>query len=587
MINRELAKVLRQMGVFLEMEETPFKPAAYERAALSVEALDKDVAEIFSRGGRQSLKQIPGVGEGIAKTIEEYLKTGQITYLSRLKKKIPVDLDNLLAVEGIGPKTIKELWDKLRIKNLDDLEKAAEAKKIRKLANFGEKSEQNILQGIEFVRRSHGRFLLGEILPEIEQVLTELRRLEQVEKADIAGSLRRGKETIGDADILVISKNPQKVTDFFVSLPDIVKIWGQGTTKASIRTKQGFDIDLRIIPKKSYGAALQYFTGSKEHNIATRKIAIEKGLKLNEYGLFRGKKMIASSQEQDIYKALGLSYIEPELREDQGEIESAFQQFQGKLPGLPKLITNKDVLGDLHCHSHWDGGRDSILEMARTAMSLGYQYIGIADHTKFLRIEHGLDEKQLLRQNREIKSLNSKFQSTNSKQIPNSNFQILHGCEANILNDGSIDIKDSILKKLDFVIAGIHSNMKMPRAQMTKRIIKAMENPNVDIISHPTGRILQKRDEYEVDFEQILRAARTTSTILEINASPDRLDLKDVNIRRAKNLGVKMIINTDSHRKEQLGVMKFGVFQARRGWAEKKDIINCWPLEKLITFLKQ
>ena len=424
MINRELAKVLRQMGVFLEMEETPFKPAAYERAALSVEALDKDVAEIFSRGGRQSLKQIPGVGEGIAKTIEEYLKTGQITYLSRLKKKIPVDLDNLLAVEGIGPKTIKELWDKLRIKNLDDLEKAAEAKKIRKLANFGEKSEQNILQGIEFVRRSHGRFLLGEILPEIEQVLTELRRLEQVEKADIAGSLRRGKETIGDADILVISKNPQKVTDFFVSLPDIVKIWGQGTTKASIRTKQGFDIDLRIIPKKSYGAALQYFTGSKEHNIATRKIAIEKGLKLNEYGLFRGKKMIASSQEQDIYKALGLSYIEPELREDQGEIESALQQFQGKLPGLPKLITNKDVLGDLHCHSHWDGGRDSILEMARTAMSLGYQYIGIADHTKFLRIEHGLDEKQLLRQNREIKSLNSKFQSTNSKQIPNSNFQI-------------------------------------------------------------------------------------------------------------------------------------------------------------------
>ena len=568
--NQELAKIFRQLAIFLEMEDIPFKPYAYERAALGVETLDGDVSDIYRKGGLKLLEEIPGVGKNIARAIEEFLLSGEISQLSQMKKRIPVDLDALMAVEGIGPKTIKELWRKLKVRNLAGLEAAAKTGKIRKLENFGEKSEKNILQSIAFVKKSKGRFLLGEILPEVEGIVSQLKRLNEVERIDIAGSLRRRKETIGDADILVISKNPKKVTDFFISLPGVVKIWGQGATKASIRMKAGFDIDLRIVPAKSYGAALQYFTGSKEHNIATRKIAMNRGLKLNEYGLFKGKKMLASTDEKDVYKALGLQYIEPELRENQGEVSDK----------PPKLIGYNDIIGDLHCHSSWDGGKNSINEMAEAARKMGYQYIGIADHTKFLRIEHGLNEKQLLAQRKEIDGINFKFQISNFK------FRILQGCEANIMNDGSIDIKDEALAKLDFVIAGVHSNMKMPREQMTERIIKAMNNPNVDIISHPTGRILKRRDEYRVDFSALLRAAKETGTIFEINASPERLDLNDLKIHQAKEMGVKMIINTDSHSKEYLHSMGFGVSQARRGWAEKRDIINCWPLVKLFGFLK-
>lgn len=552
------------------MKGIAFKPQAYERVALELEALSEDVFAIYEREGFEGLKRIPGVGEGIAKGIEEYLRTGKIGFYEDLKKKMPVNLEELTAVEGIGPKTIKVLYQKLKVKDLQGLERAARAGKIRSLENFGEKSELNILQSIEFLKRSKGRFLLGEILPEIQVVVEKLRDLRQVREVDVAGSLRRGKETIGDADVLATSRNPKGVMDFFVSLPGVVKVWGKGGTKASIRMKQGFDIDLRIVPEKSYGAALQYFTGSKEHNIALRKIAIERGLKLNEYGLFRGRKMIDSNTEKKIYQALGLNYIEPELRENQGEVEAALS---GK---LPCLIGQKDILGDLHCHSDWDGGRDSIAEMARAAQKMGYQYIGIADHTKFLRIERGLDEKQLLAQRKEISRLNSRL----------LDFKILQGCEANILNDGSLDIKDEVLAQLDFVIAGVHSNLKMPREQMTERIVRAMRNPHLDIISHPTGRILQKRDEYQADFLAILRSAKETGTILEINAYPDRLDLKDSYIRQAKMAGVKMVINTDSHSKTQLGVMSFGVTQARRGWAERKDVINCWPAKKLLGFLK-
>jgi len=396
------------------------------------------------------------------------------------------------------------------------------------------------------------------------------------------------KETIGDVDVLITTtphqKNgggPKKVMDFFVSLPGITKIWGKGSTKSSIRMKQGFDVDLRVVQKKSYGAALQYFTGSKEHNIDLRRIAIEKGLKLNEYGLFKGRKMIAGWYEPGIYKTLGLAWMEPELRENQGEIEAALRQTRGKPNGLPKIIGYHDIKGDLHCHSDWDGGVNSIMEMAKAAQNMGYEYIGISDHTKFLRIEHGLDEKKLEQRNKEIDKLNSKFHILHSK------FRILKGAETNILKDGSIDIKDESLKKLDYVIAGIHSNFKMEKPQMTERIIRAMKNPNVDIISHPTGRILKRRDEYQIDFDKILRVAKETGTILEINAWPERLDLNDQNIRRTKTAGVKMIINTDSHQKEQLRFMEFGVAQARRGWAEKKDIINCWPLGKLLTYFKK
>jgi len=579
MKNQEIAKIFYEIAYFLEMEGVQFKPYAYQKVAIVLETLEENVEEVYRKGGLKALMEIPGVGENIALKIEEYLKTGKIKYYEEFKKKIPINLEELMAIEGMGPKKVKVLYEKLGIRNLKDLEKAAKEHKIAPLFGFGEKTEKNILQGIEFVKRAKGRFLLVDIFPKVKEIEQKLKNLKGIERVDVVGSIRRRKETIGDVDFLVISKKPKKVMEFFTSLPEIVKIWGKGTTKASVRMKKGFDIDIRVLPKKSYGAALQYFTGSKEHNIALRKIAIEKGLKLSEYGLFKGSKMIAGENEEEIYEKLGIDWIPPEMRENRGEIEAALKH------QLPKIIGYKDVKGDLHCHikwaGKWDGGANTIKEMAETAIKMGYEYLGIASHTKFLRIEHGLDEKQLELRNKEIDRINLQF-TTNNLQ-----FKILKGCEANILNNGFIDIKDETLRKLDFVIAGIHSNFKMPKEKMTERIIRAMENPNVDIISHPTGRLIQKRGEYEIDFDKILKVAKKTGTILEINSYPERLDLNDINIKKAKEMGVKMVINTDAHHKDQMRFIEFGIAQARRGWAEKEDIINCWPLEKLLKFLKK
>jgi len=571
MKNQEIASIFYEIADFLEMEGIQFKPYAYRRVAITLETLEEDVEDIYKKGGLKALEKIPGVGKNIAERIEEHLKTGKIKYYQDLKKKTPVKMEELTTVEGLGPKRVKVLYQKLGIRNLKDLEKAAKAHKIASLFGFDKKTEKNILEGIAFLKRSKGRFLLGEILPIVKETLERLKSLKEVEQISVAGSVRRMKETIGDVDFLVISKNPEKAMDFFVSLPEIVKIWGKGFTKSSVRMKGGFDMDIRVVPKKSYGSALQYFTGSKEHNIATRKIAIDKGLKLNEYGVFRGPRMVAGKTEEEVYKTLGMEWVPPELRENQGEIEAALK---GK---LPKLVELKDIKGDLHCHSKWDGGRNTILEMVERAQELGYQYLGISDHTKFLRIEHGLDEKKLSQQRKEIDKLNSRLK----------NFKILQGAETNILNDGSIDINDEALKKLDYAIAGIHSNFKMEKEKMTERIIKTMKNPYIKIISHPTGRIIKRRDEYQIDFDKILRAAKEFGVILEINSFPERLDLNDQNIRRAKEAGgVKMVINTDSHHKDQLRYIELGIAQARRGWAEKEDIINTQPLDKLLKYFK-
>ena len=570
--NKELAKIFYEIADYLEMDGVAFKPYAYRKVALALETLEQDVGEIYRRGGLKVLEEISGVGKNIAEHIEEYLKTGRMKYYNQLKKKTPINLDEISAVEGMGPKRAKILYDKLGVRNLKDLEKAAKARKIAGLPGFGEKSEKNILQGIEFVKRSKGRFLLGDILPWAREIEQKLKSLKDVERISMAGSVRRRKETIGDIDFLVISEKPKKVMDFFVKLPEVIKVWGKGGTKSSVRLKEGFDVDLRVLPAKSYGAALQYFTGSKEHNIATRRIAISKGLKLSEYGVFRGKRVVAGKTEEEVYKAIGLPWIEPELREDQGEIEAAMHK------KLPRVIGYGDIRGDLHVHSNWDGGADSIEELAKAAMVMGYEYIGISDHTKFLRIEHGLNERQLEKRNKEIDKINSRF------HILDSRFQVLKGCEANIMNDGSIDIKNESLAQLDYVIAGVHSNLKMPKDQMTKRIVTAMENPHVDIIAHPTGRLIHKREPYQIDFDKILKAAKGTGTILEIDGAPERLDLNDFHIRRAKEAGVKMVINTDTHRKDQMRYMEYGIAQARRGWAEKCDIINSQPLEKLLPY---
>jgi DNA polymerase (family 10) len=577
MKNQELAKVFYDMANFLEISGVAFKPYAYQRAALSLEALKEDVSDIYKNGGTKALLQIPGVGKAIAEHIEEYLKTGKIKHYEELKKKMPFKVDELLKVEGLGPRKIKVLYQKLGIKNLKDLEKAVKAHKIAPLFGFGEKTEKNIVQGLEFLKQSKGRFLLGEIMPSVKSIISRLEKREEIKEVSVAGSVRRQKETIGDIDILVVSENPKKTADFFVKMPEVEKIWANGEKKCSVRFKEGFDVDLRMVEQKSFGSALQYFTGSKEHNIATRKIAIEKGLKLNEYGVFNGEKMIAGKTEEEVYKAVGLPFMAPEIREDDGEIQAAIN---GK---LPILVEQKDIKGDLHCHSSFEAeshGRNSIEEMCKKAMELGYKYIGISDHTKFLKIESGLDEKQLLKQHEVINKINEKFGKQGLK------FKVLHGCETNILDDGSVDIKDDVLEKLDYVIAGVHSNLKMARKEMTQRIIKAMQNPNIDIFSHPTGRLIGKREEYQMDFDKILETAKKTGTILEINSSPKRLDLNGFNIRRAKIMGIKMIINTDTHQKDQLELMEYGIGQARRGWAERDDIINTLSVEDLLKHFK-
>jgi DNA polymerase (family 10) len=575
MINQELAKILYEIGSYLQANDIAFKPYAYKKASYVLEQLEEDVEGIYKRGGVKELEKISGVGKNIAEKIEEYLRTGKIKYYQDIKKKFPLNLGEILKVEGLGVKKAKVLFEKLKIKNLKDLEQKAKAGKIRSLEGFGIKTEENILKGIAFLKKSKGRFLLAEILPKVKEVVGNFKQLKEVQKIAIAGSVRRRKETIGDIDILVVSKNPKKIMDFFVSQPGIVKIWGNGLKKSSVKMKAGFDIDIRVVPEKSYGAALQYFSGSKEHNIALRKIALEKGLKLNEYGVFRNNKYIAGKTEESVYKMLGLQWIYPEIREDRGEIQA------GLKGDLPKLVELRDIKGDLHCHSSWNGGQHSIKAMADMAIFLGYAYLGISDHTKFLRIENGLDEKQLTEQRKEIDKLNSKFNSQNSK------FKILQGCEANILNNGSVDIKDSALEKLDYVIAGVHSSLKMPKEEMTNRIIIAMKNPHIDIIAHPTGRLLGKRAAYNLDIEKILRVAKETNTILEINSFPQRLDLNDINIKRAIEIGVKLIINSDAHQTNQMKSMEFGVYQARRGWAEKKNILNTFSLSKLLNHFKQ
>jgi DNA polymerase (family 10) len=570
MKNQELSKIFYNIAQYLFMEKVPFKPQAYLKSSEILQALEEDVEDIYRQGGVELLEKIPSIGRGLAKAIEEYLQTGTIRIYEELKKRIPVKLEEIMGVEGLGPQKTKVLYQKLKIKDIKDLEREAKAGRISGLFGFGDKTEKNILEGIAFLKRSKGRFLLGEILPLVREVEERLKALKEIESLNVAGSVRRRKETIGDIDLLAVSKNPKKVMDFFVSLPGVVKIWSQGSTRSSVRMKEGFDMDLRVVPQRSYGSALQYFTGSKEHNIITRKVAIEKGLKLNEYGVFKGSKMIAGKNEEEVYKAIGLQWPEPELRENHGEVEAARQ---GK---LPKIIRGKDIKGDLHCHSDWDGGENSIEELIKVARALDYDYLGISDHTQYLKIENGLNERALLRQRKAINKINSKLKG----------FKVLQGAETNILNDGRIDIKDEALKQLDYAIAGVHSSFKMEKARMTERIIQAMKNPYIKILSHPTGRILKKRDEYQADFDKVLRAAKEYHVALEVNAHPVRLDLNDQNIRRAKEAGVKMVINTDAHQREQLHLMEFGVAQARRGWAENKDIINCWSLDRLTKFFK-
>ena len=570
MKNQELSHLFSELATHLELQEVPFKPQAFLRVAETLKTLGKDVEEIYQKEGLTGLEALPGVGKGIAGKMEEYLKTGKIKELTAYKKKMPVNIEELTLVEGIGPKMVKELWKYLKIKSLKDLEREAKAGKVAKLSGFGEKKEQNILEGIVFLKKSKGRQLLHEIYPIAQKYVEELKGSGLVSRAIPAGSLRRMKETIKDIDILVTTKQPEKVMDFFVHMIPHVKVWGKGKTKMSLRNKEGFDVDVRVVEEKVFGAALQYFTGSKEHNVKVRALAQKKGFLLSEYGLFKGKKLLVCKTEEAIYKALGMEYIEPELREDQGEVEAALKG------NLPNLIAYDALKGDLQVQTNWTDGKHSIEEMAKEAKKQGLQYIAITDHTRDLAMVGGADEKKLLAQMVEIDRLQKKI----------SGIKILKGAEVNIRKDGSLDIVDKVLSKLDVVGASVHSYFKLSRKDMTERIIRAMENPNVDILFHPTGKRLPLRQEYDIDMDKIIKTAKETGTILEANAS-SRMDLSDINIKKAAYAGVKLVINSDAHDKSHFAFLKFGIAQARRGWVKGSDVVNTLSVDKFLSSLKK
>src|SRR3989344_935479 len=567
--NQEIAHILYQIGEYLEIQEVAFKPRAYERAGRAVEAMDMPVGDVYAKGGLKALENIPGVGLSIAAKIEELIKTGRLKYYEEIKKQMPVDVEGLSTIEGVGPKHIKEFWQKLKIKTVEDLEKAAKNGKLRKLPRMSEKLEQKILKSVVFHNAHGARFFIGEALPLMRDIEKRLQNLQWVRHVAVAGSIRRRKETIGDGDILATSDNPQKVTDYFVSMPEVAEVLAHGETKSMLRLHNGLELDLRVVSQESFGAALQYFTGNKDHNVALRKIAIALGWKLNEYGIWHGKKLLAGRTEEEVYAKLGLAYIEPELREMTGELKAAGANT------LPKLVGYGDLQGDLQVQTNWTDGANSLGEMAEAGKRAGLKYIAITDHTKRLAMTGGLDEKRLLQQMKEIDGLNKKL----------SGITILKGYEVDILKDGSLDISDTVLARLDIVGASVHSYFDMSRKEMTARVARAMQNPHVDILFHPTGRVVNSRPPYEIDMEAVIKTAKKTGKVLEANASK-RLDLKDEYIRMAVEAGVKIAIDSDAHAAPHFSFLEYGIAQARRGWAEKKDVINAWPLEKMLGMLK-
>lgn len=568
--NSDIAKILNKVADLLEIEgANQFRVRAYRNAAMTIEQDSKNVANMVKGG--EDLTKLPGIGKDLAGKIKEIVETGSLEQLGKIEKRTSPGLAELLEVSGLGPNRVRTIHSKLGISNLNELKRAAEEGKIKNLPGFGQKTEQNILAELKRLSQEVGRIKLNVAEQVLEPLLDYLKSASGVKQVQVAGSYRCRKETVGDLDILVTAKKGASVIDQFTAYEDVEEVISKGKTRSTVILRSGMQVDLRVVPQVSYGAALLYFTGSKAHGVALRNIALDRGLKMNEYGLYRGQKRIGGKTEKQMYKMLELPFIPPELRENRGEIEAA------KKGQLPHLVTMEDIRGDLHSHTVDSDGHASLEEMAKAAQESGYDYLAITDHSPHVAVAGGLDKEGLARQIEQIDHLNEGF----------SGFRLLKGIEVDILEDGSLDLPDSILKKLDVVICAVHSKFNLSSKEQTKRIIQAMDNPNFNILAHPTGRLLGKRQAYEVDMDHILEAALERGCYLEINAQPDRLDLNDVNCKKAKEMGMKLAISTDSHRAISLNLMRFGLGQARRGWLEAGDVLNTRSLNQLRDLLKR
>ncbi len=569
MENKRIGEIFNEIADIIEIEDSKriFEIRAYRKAALTISELQEDVADILLRKGVGGLMELPGIGDGLARKIMEYIETGHMKKYDELKKKYPIDFSNLTKIRGMGSKKAFRLYKDLGIKDMDDLKSALKKGKIKSLAGFGEKSEEVLKRGVASVEAASNRMLLGSALPEAESIVKKLLESKLVERAEIAGSSRRMKETVGDLDILVISEKPEKAMDFATSIDEVDSVIMKGPTRSTVWLKIGLSCDIRIVPKESFGAAMQYFIGNKNHNVIVRQIAIRKGYKLNEYGLFnRSGKIIESENEEEIYRTLGMQYPVPEMRENRGEIELALK---GRLP-VP--VSLKDMRGDLHVHSTNSDGANTIEEMALAASGLGYEYIGMTDHSKSEYVARGMDETRFRKYLKEIDKVNDKLDGT---------LRIFKSAETDILKDGSLDFGRASLKEMDYVLASIHTSLNMDRDAMTKRMVKCIESGDVNIIAHPTDRIIHEREPIQLDLDRVFQAAKDNNVIMEIDGYPERLDLNDENIMKAREYGLKFAVDTDSHRIHHLEMMRFGVGTARRGWLTRKDVINTLSTERL------
>jgi len=561
--NKDLAEKLNDIADILDIEGVNWEPRAYRTAALTIAGLSEDISKVYKEG---RLLELEGVGKSIANSIKEYIETGKISKYEDLKKKYPIDFESFRKIRGMGPKRAYILYRKLGVKTIDDLKKALDEGKIQKIEGFGKKSEEELRNNLDsFMKIKNDRLLLGYVIEYADSLIEKLRKSGLFERVEIAGSMRRMRETIGDIDILAISEKPEECMDFFSKMDEVKGVVVKGPTKTTVELGIGTTCDIRVLPKESFGAAMQYFTGNKDHNVKLRKIAISKGLKLNEYGLFKGKKSIAGKSEEEIYNKLGMDFIPPELRENTGEIEAAQEH------KLPKIVDYNDIIGDLHSHTKDSDGMNSLEEMANAAEKRGLKYIAFTNHSKSLPIAHGLNEKRFSELNKKIDSFNEK-----------SSIKILKGVELEILKDGSLDLKNQSLKELDFVIGALHQNLNMSSDELTARLVKAINSGMINTVAHPTDRIIGQREGLKLDFDKVMEACKNNDVLLEIDGYPERSDLPFDLVKKAKDYSIKFSLGSDSHRIEHLRFLGLATAIARRGWLEKKDIINTLEYKEVL-----